>query len=313
MKFILYLFTIALCLNGFSQNDSIKKWRTSTLMGMNGTQSSFVNWNAGGQNNIALMGYINAFANYTSKPFKWSNEFSIALGGLKYLGKNSPNRLQKTDDKLEMSSMFGYRLKEHYYISLSSTFRTQFLDGFPDINTLNKNSTFMAPGYLNVALGLDYKPTENLTVFLSPLSSKFTFVLDDSLSNAGAFGVEPATYNATTGEMILRGAQCRQEFGAYFKLMYEKELVKNINFRGKLELFSNYLDKPQNIDVNADVLFTFKVNGWFSASLNWTTIYDDDIRITDANGNTGPRLQFKSVLGIGLSYTLKNFEDAKKK
>ena len=75
----------------------------------------------------------------------------------------------------------------------------------------------------------------------------------------------------------------------------------------KLELFSNYMNNPENIDVNADVLFTFKINSWFSASLNWTLIYDDDIDIRDNQGNVGPRTQFKSVLGLGVSYTMRNF------
>lgn len=308
-----YFFAITCTLNAYSQNDTVNKWRTSSLAGMNGTQSSFVNWNAGGQNNIALMGYINAFGNYTSNPIKWSNEFSIALGGLKYLGPNSPARLQKTDDKLELSSNFGYKLKKDCYISLVAGFRTQMLDGFPDINSIVKNSAFLAPGYLNIALGADYKPNDHLSVFLSPFSSKMTFVMDDSLANVGAFGVTPAEYDLTTNQLIKGGERFRKEFGAYFKIVYEKEIIKNIVFRGKLDLFSNYLNKPQNIDVNADVLFRFKVNGWFSASLNWTVIYDDDIRITDANGGIGPRLQFKSVLGIGVAYELKNFEDAKKK
>lgn len=312
-KFTTYLFVLLLSLTANSQNDSISKWRTSSLAGMNGTQSSFVNWNAGGQNNIALMGYINAFGNYTCEPIKWSNDFSIALGGLKYLGPNSPQRLQKTEDKLELGTNFGYRMKKHCYLSLVAGFRTQMLDGFPDINSIVKNSAFLAPGYLNIALGADYKPNEHLSVFLSPFSSKMTIVMDDSLANVGAFGVAPAEYDPVTGAMVRAGEQFRKEFGAYFKIIYEKEIVKNIVFRGKLDLFSNYLDKPQNIDVNADVLFRFKINGWFSASLNWTVIYDDDIQITDLNGNTGPRLQFKSVLGIGAAYELKNFEDAKKK
>ena len=83
--------------------------------------------------------------------------------------------------------------------------------------------------------------------------------------------------------------------------------------KSTLELFSNYLKNPENIDVNADVLFTFKVNKWFSASLNWTVIYDHDINIKGNDGGFGPRTQFKSVLGLGVSYTMKNYVDPPKK
>ena len=74
----------------------------------------------------------------------------------------------------------------------------------------------------------------------------------------------------------------------------------------RLELFSNYLNNPQNIDVNLENIFTFKVNKWFSASLQWNVLYDDDIDVRDNKGGFGPRTQFKSVLGLGLSHTIKN-------
>jgi hypothetical protein len=156
----------------------------------------------------------------------------------------------------------------------------------------------MAPGYVNLSLGIDYTPNDNFSAFLSPLASKMTFVNDPMLSAAGSFGV-------TAGETF------RGEFGAYFKMKYNKELFTNIEMKSKLELFSNYIENPQNIDVNAEILFSFKVNNWFSASLLWNLIYDDDIDIRDSNGNVGPRTQFKSVLGLGVSYTMKNFTDKK--
>ena len=292
----------------------VPKWLLKSLYGMNGTQSSFVNWNAGGRTNISLLGYISATANYQHPKFNWSNSLDLALGGLKYLDRDEDG-LQKTDDRIELSSKLGYRLKKGkaFNLSVIGGFRTQFLDGFQFPNDSIRTSTFMAPGYVNLALGIDYKPNDNLSVFLSPFASKMTFVRDQVLADAGAFGVDSAQFDATTGAVISRGKQFRGEFGAYFKLMYNKEIAKNIEMKTRIDLFSNYVDNPQNIDVNADVLFTFKVNSWFSASANFTVMYDHDIQITDSNGGVGPRTQFKSVLGVGVSYTMRNFEEDKKK
>lgn len=292
-------------------------WKLSALYGANGTQSSFVNWNAGGRNNISLMGYLSASANYSLDKWKWDNDLNLALGGLQYIGKeNGGEGLQKTDDKIEISSTIGYRFnknkeKKKVYISIVTGFKTQFLDGFVYPNTLDPVSTFMAPGYFNLALGLDYSPSKNLTLFVSPAAIKWTVVNDQLLADAGSFGVEPAVYD--NGMLITAGRRFRTEVGAYFKMKYNKEIVKNIEMKSTLELFSNYLVNPENIDVNADVLFTFKVNKWFSASLNWTVIYDHDINIQSSNGGFGPRTQFKSVLGLGVSYTMKNFVDPPKK
>lgn len=280
-----------------AQEDTIpSNWRLKAIYGVNGTQSSFVNWNAGGRNNISLIGYVAGSAKYEKGNLKWDNDLGAALGGMQYLDAAVGNELQKTDDRLELATNFGYRLKEHFYLSLLGSFRTQFIEGV-DGDGL-RTSTFMAPGYVNLSLGIDYTPNDNFSAFLSPLASKMTFVNDPILSAAGSFGV-PA------------GETFRGEFGAYFKMKYDRALAKNIEMKSKLELFSNYLNNPTNIDVNAEVLFSFKVNSWFSASLLWNLIYDDDIRITDSDGNTGPRTQFKSVLGLGISYTMKNYTDPK--
>ncbi|MBI3237694.1 MAG: DUF481 domain-containing protein, partial [Flavobacteriia bacterium] len=125
------------------------------------------------------------------------------------------------------------------------------------------------------------------------------------LANAGAFGVDKAVLDAN-GSVLTAGKRIRNEFGAYFRVKFQKEIMKNIEMKTRVELFSNYLHNPGNIDVNAENIFAFKVNKWFSASLQWNLQYDDDIAIRDSKGNTGPRTQFKSVLGLGISYTLAN-------
>lgn len=288
-----------------------KPWKLKALFGLNGTQSSFVNWSAGGRNNLSVIGFISASADYSKNKWQWKNNLDLALGGMLYLDKTGKDQgLQKTDDKIDFATNLGYKITEKWYASLVGGFRTQFMDGFNMPNDSVRVSTFMAPGYVNLALGIDFTPNDHLSVFLSPIATKMTFVLNEELANTGAFGVQNATFN-TQGDVISAGKGFRGEIGAYFRLTYNKELFKNVNFKSKLELFSNYAVKPQNIDVNADMLWTFKVNSWLSASLNWTLIYDDDIRITDAKGGVGPRTQFKSVLGLGLSYSLQNFKEKK--
>jgi len=299
-----------------AKSDSLQeeesRWLLKSIYGINGTNSSFVNWNAGGRNNISLLGFISATAVYDNPKFDWDNSLDIALGGLQYLDGEGGG-LQKTDDRIELSSKIGYRLQERkkYYLSFVGGFRTQFLDGFNYPNDSVRQSTFMAPGYINLALGIDYKPNDNLSLFVSPVSAKMTFVRDQTLANAGAFGVDAAITD-TSGNILTPGKRFRPELGATIRMIYNREVAKNIEMKSRLELFSNYLENPENIDVNAEVLFNFKVNSWFSASANFNLIYDHDIQITDADGNIGPRTQFKSVLGVGISYTMKNFSEKKK-
>jgi len=287
----------------FGQADSTSNWNLKAIYGLKGTQSSFVNWNAGGSDNISAIGSINASAKFLKGDMKWDSDLALALGGIDYLAAGSPKGLVKTDDKIDIASNFGYRMKKAWYYSLLGSFKTQFMDGVPDDGLTKRTSKFMVPGYLTLALGLDYTPNENFSFFISPLASKMTFVQDRTLADAGSFGVDAAYFD--DAGVYIAGKKFRGEFGAYLRVKYDKELAKNIFMKSQVELFSNYADNPQNIDVNADIIFDFKVNNWFSASLNWTLIYDHDINIRDAKG-FGPRTQFKSVLGVGLTHTMKN-------
>jgi hypothetical protein len=283
-------------------------WKLKAIYTLNGTQTSFVNWSAGGRNNISILGSINASAYYEKKHMKWSNDLTLSLGGLQYIEKQATEGLQKTDDRVDLASNLGYKVKNHLYVSVLGGLKTQMLDGFAYPNDSVRVSTFMAPGYVSGAIGLDYIKSDNFSIFSSPFAMKLTVVNNQVLADSGAFGVRKATFDEF-GTMLEHGERLRGEFGAYIKIKYNQTLAKNIDLKSKLELFSNYLDDPQNIDVNAEAIFNFKVNSWFSASLQCMLIYDDDIKITDANGNTGPRTQFKSVIGLGISYKMKNYKE----
>ena len=192
--------------------------------------------------------------------------------------------------------------KNFYYSALLS-FKTQMRPGYryPDMET--KISDLFAPAYLLVAIGLDYRPNPYFSAFIAPLTSKFTFVLDNALSEEGAFGVVP-------------GEKSRTEIGGYLRAAFTKndfktEFLQNITLTTKLDLFSNYADKPQNIDVNWETLITLNVNKFISVNFNTNLLYDDNIKIPiDRNGDgtiesneaPGPRTQFKEILGVGFSF-----------
>lgn len=324
MKIIILFFALATSSLVFSQTDpekmrdDLKKldalhdslmpryWTVTSLFGLSGSQTAFVNWAAGGRNNIAVLGFIDFSAVYQKRRIKWSNDVKLALGGMYYNDSTGKKQgLQKTDDRIDLATSFGYEFKKHWFLTAIGGFRTQFLDGFTFPNDSVPISRFMAPGYANFSLGIEYAPVDYFNVYLSPIASKMTIVNDQRLADAGAFGVKAAELDES-GNILKKGLRFRNEIGAYFRVRFQKELVKNIEIKTRLELFSNYAHKPQNIDVNFENIFTFKIYKWFQASLQWNLIYDDDIHIRDSKGRTGPRTQFKSVLGLGISYTLTN-------
>ena len=239
MKFTVLLALLFVTTTFYAQIDTAsldsseppKAWALKSLFGVNGTQTSFVNWAAGGRNNVSVLGFIEATANYQKNALKWQNEFKFALGGLKYIDSiGKKDGLQKTDDKIDLSSTFGYEFKKTWFYTVTAGFKTQSLNGFSFPNDSVRISTFMAPAYVNLSIGIEYAPKEYFNMYLSPLAGKMTIVNDQVLANAGAFGVEKAVLD-TNGFVLTSGKRIRNEFGAYFRVKFQKEIMKNIEMK----------------------------------------------------------------------------------
>lgn len=284
--------------------DTVKFWTIGGVISVNGQQVSLTNWAAGGNNSISIGGLANVFARYRKGKISWDNNLEIGYGVIKQ-GNNK--KWWKNDDKIQITSKIGREAAKHWYYSALADFRTQFVDGYNYPNDSVYISRFMAPGYGLLSLGMDYKPNDHFSAFISPATVKFTFVNDDKLASTGAFGVQKDIIDPTDStKFIQRHKTHREEFGAYVKLQYQTKVMENITFQTVLELFSNYFHNPQNVDVNWTTLTTFKVNKFISATLSTQLIYDDDIKVLrnvgDKKGTSGPDVQFKQVLGVGFSY-----------
>ena len=271
---------------------------------MSVNQTALINWTAGGENSISANALFKYSANYAKNDWKWDNDITLGYGGI----VNGEESWKKTDDRIELNTKVGRKASKAWYYSAFVNFRTQFVDGFdyPDDSTLI--STWMAPGYITMGLGAEYVPNEFFNVTVSPVAGKITIVNNEFLADQGAFGVEAAEYD-TNGVRTKEGARYRFEFGGNITAQFKKEIMKNVTLDTKLNLFSNYLEDPQNIDVNWDLMLVMQVNEWLSASITTNLIYDHDIDVPlDRNDDgvtdgVGPRTQFKEVLAVGLNLT----------
>ncbi len=283
--------------------DSTDGWKKGGSFTLAFSQVSLSNWAAGGENSFSGNSLVNSFANYKKGKISWDNTLDLGYG----IMKQGAQDIRKTDDKIDFSSKFGRKLSESSFIAALVNFKTQFMPGYNYPDDSVYISRFMAPGYLLFAAGYDYKKKDVLSLFFAPLTGKMTFVNDQELANSGAFGVEPALFNPTDSSLITSGKKMRIEFGGYFKGAFSKDIMTNVKLTSKLELFTNYLNNPQNIDVYWENTLAMKVNKFISVTVATTLIYDDDIAIEvkDEAGVViakGPRTQFKEVFGLGFSY-----------
>jgi len=285
--------------------DTVRGWQRGGTGTLNFSQVSLSNWAAGGQSSLSLLGLGSSYAH-----FRGDNHTFDLAGNLVYgLLKAGKAKLRKNDDRLEVNARYARSFAQNWSYAAQLNLKTQLTPTNDVVKTDSLLSRFFAPAYILASIGFEYKPGEAFSLFLSPTTGKFTVVADQTLSDAGAFGVRAAR-RGTDGRVVAgTGERLREELGAYLNARYRRPVMANITYQTRLELFSNYFHNPQNIDVNWENLLDFKINKFFSASVATTLIYDDDILVPlnqdEQNSNLtarGRRIQFKETLGIGLTY-----------
>lgn len=282
-------------------------WKKKNKFGLNFSEVAFVNWNAGGNNSISAIASAYFERNYKFRYITWDNSLDLRYG----LNAQEGREVRKSDDQIKLSSTFGYRSDtiSKWYYSGKLKFNTQFANGYKYPDRENPKSGFMAPGYLFLGIGTSYiNEGKKVNIYLSPLTQKATFVMDQNLANQGAFGVESATYD-NDGNLITPGKQVYMELGSLMTGKYEREMGENVMMKTDLALYMDYLNSFGNMDVDWSLDFHFKVNEYISSSIGTHIIYDDDIKFDQVKNDDGiitdpgtSKIQFKQLLGIGIVY-----------
>jgi Protein of unknown function (DUF3078) len=272
-------------------------WKKGGLFSLNLGQGGSRNWAAGAEKfSFSTAVFVNLFANNIHGKWSWNNNLDLAYA----LVNTTSQGVRKNDDKIDFLSRVGYSLAPKLDVSGILSFRTQFTDGY-EYNYLGKGlqhriSGLFAPAYLTIAPGITWKPTSYFSVFVSPISGRWVIVSNSPYSYLYQGGIAP------TGEI---------EMGAFLSANFNKEVMKNVVYISKLELYSNYLatnilgeiDKtarPQNVDVYWTNAFAMKVNKWLNVNYNFDLIYDDDVRQFGPNKNAAG-VQLRSLLGVGFA------------
>jgi hypothetical protein len=263
-------------------------WKTNGNVSFLFNQSNFNNWLAGGENNVSGNLGINYNFNYKKKDITWDNKVLSSYGLLQ--SKNAAFE-KKTDDRFEFNSVLGKKAFGEWYYSFFLNFRTQFTIGFiysKDINgqeIRTENTNLLSPGYLTFGPGLFWKKSDNLKVNLAPLTSKLTFVNKNFTSMPDY--VKGSYFGVDTNKGTL------YQLGFYASGYYKFDIMKNVSAENALNLFTNYLEEPQNVDLDYSLSIVMKVNKYLSTNIAFQTIYDD---------NAFAGFQTRQIFGLGLNY-----------
>ena len=277
-------------------NKTIKKepeqkegWTKGGVFNLNLSQGTSKNWAAGAEKfSFSVNALANTFAYYKKGRNAWDNTLNVQYGIVNATSIGT----RKNDDRIDLLSRYGYQLgdtaKSRWYLSALVNLRTQMTTGYNyTVEPKEKNSNFFAPAYLLVSPGILYKPNATFDVFLSPVTSRWVIVNEANKDIRRLFNFTDTTKGSIN------------EIGAFLTANLKKDLAKNISLTSRIDLFSNYKNNPQNIDVFWTNTLGFKVNKYIGVSYNFDLIYDHDVKNVKTGGLLGTQL--KSLLGIGFT------------
>ena len=322
-----------------------KYWDESLKTNIKFGQSSLTNWAAGGDNTVTLQAYVDGNANYKKDDLFWNNRLQLDYGFVyassKPILQKSDDRIyfeSKFGYKNEKMRNFSFSANYDFKSQFSTGYEYKTPDNLKDAagndlkgsalrqqwrNARNVKSGFLAPAYTNLALGIDLKPWSWLSLNVAPLTGGVVIVRDADLRKnygmdlkdayrdvaklspeaAAKFEEAMASGDPSLVGKYYRGA--RFEFGAQIKADIAVKVNDTFSYTSQLVLFSNYLDHPENLRVNWDNRFDWKIAKYFSLTLTTNMIYDDKVLIfSEKDGLTKQRVQFKESLLFGFTYTI---------
>lgn len=289
--FLAFVTSVSAFASGMTKEDSLamikpKYWKAGAAVNVGFSQLSLTNWAAGGYGQISLSTFADFVANYAKDKIIWNNQLQMGYGFI----QSFETGYKKNDDRLILDSKFGYKAAEKLYLSAVYNLRTQFAAGYTDDVEV---SNIFAPAYMSLGLGIDYTPFSNVSINVAPLTGKTVMVTAPELRTK---------YGNAEDQF------CRFELGAQVKIDARLN-VQNFNFGTSLILFSDYLNKPQNVKVTWDANVEAKVTRWFSVTLRTNLIYDDTVVLKKKDRKTGEiyegaGVQFKELFTIGLTYAI---------
>ena len=303
-------------------------WTESLKTNIKFGQTSLTNWAAGGDNTVTLQAFVDGNANYKKNDLFWNNRLQLDYG---FVYASSKPILQKSDDRIYLESKFGYKNAnmKNFSLSVNFDFKSQFNTGYDyltpslpegdiprdELVQLWKDarkikSGFLAPAYTNLAVGIDLKPTKWLSLNIAPVTGGVVIVRNEDLRKNYGMQLKEEyegqdLSSVAPEELGSYYRSARFEFGAQIKADIAVKVNDNFSYTSQLVLFSNYLDHPENLRVNWDNRFDWKLAKYFSLTLTTNLIYDDKVMIfNEADGLTKQRVQFKESLLFGFTYTI---------
>lgn len=285
------LISLALVAKASEPKNDTSYWKSKYESAIGFSQTALYNWTKGGEKtSFSTHMILNVYKDYNKGNITWNNYLGLAYGVSKM---QSIDKLRKNDDKINFLTKGGLYASKHWDYTGFFEFKSQFSEGFAYPNDSVHISRFMAPAYFQLSLGMNYKPVEYFSVFISPVGARLTVVTDSSLTNRkeGSYGIYGD--NSTLWQV-----------GGSINAIFKKDIMKNINLMSKLDIFNNYSEQPDKIVIGWENNILMKVNKYISLNISSMLIYDEKAIVEENTGKFSEIVQFRETFGVGLAYTI---------
>lgn len=283
-----------------------KDWKFSGAVGLNAAATGLVNWAAGGNNNVNGVVYGRFRLLYHKNNIAWDSNLDMEYG-MSWIDQQF-DAFQKSSDKLNFTTKFGWEFKDKWYLTALAGFQSQFAYGRAYDGTEAADpiiSKFLAPSYTDISVGIDWKPNDIFSVYLSPVAGRFTTVyVGKKLAEA-----DPELEKALKDKYAVYSYAKEADEAGVFGKVYDKNMRAELglSFKGAI----NYSYKDLKL---ATTLGLFTPYAWDKTVMgeneNGNTIYRDNNRRFgnfDVDWTTSISYQFFNCLQITLSTDLRYY------
>ena len=333
-KFILSIFVLSLSLLVSAQEATPSPWSCSGVLGLNASATGFVNWAAGGNNNVTGVAFGKVRLLYSANNISWDTNLDMEYG-LSYIDQEY-DPFQKSSDKLNFNTKLGWQFHKAWYLTAAAGFKSQFAYGRAYGGTDADDpiiSKFLSPSYTDISVGIDWKPNSIFSIYLSPVAGQITTAyVGDAVeaANPGLRQQMQDKYATWTYSKQVNADGTYDKIYKNYKAELGLTLKGSINYTYKdfkiitsVALFTPYAwDKTEmfdaekkfigyrdnnrrfgNFDVDWDAALSYQFLKCLNVTLSTSLKYYNGVKIANAEGILAERVQFKGTLGLGVGYS----------
>lgn len=328
LNYLLIVLLLGCSLGAWAQEEEAateapKAWKCTGILTLNASATGLWNWAAGGNNNATGIAAANITLLYQKNALSWESNLDTEIG-MTYLDATDYHPLRKSNDKLNFTTKFGWEFHSQLFLTALASFKSQYARGYNyGDNFMTPVSSFLSPSYTEISVGIDYKPNDIFSLYVSPIAGKISTCTKDSLPNYGTLTGTKSALRPIYG--IDPDKKFRAELGLSGKFSINYCRIENLKIISTVSVFTPYTwntikDEEGNIvkidgkklladrhfgnfDVDWDTSISYQFLKVLNVSLNTQLKYYPGVKITNKEGVAAERVQFKGVIGLGIGYS----------